>query len=693
MYVRLVNVTRGSRTYRYAQLVESFRRPDGKPTNRVIANLGALDDVAVANLKEALKASREGKALPALGDALGAVPRPSVTASLRYLDLAVLLQLWRTLGFHDLITAALPESHRSSGASDIIAALALQRCVAPASKLAAERWYPTTALPELQGIAPSKFNNSRLHRVLAALEEGEPAIQAGLSSTVQSWEGAFSALFIDATDTWFVGEGPPLAQKGRDKEGVYRRRIGLVMLCDQRGFPLRWQTLAGHYHDGTALMDMAREAAALPWARGIPVVIDRAVGHASATETLHASGLRYVTALPDPELESSGVPIPWELLESLRSETSVEVIGRTLSSGGFSTRGRGRWVCDLGTFDKAHSAEAGRVSVAAAAMDILDCIEATGSDKAAVEQAGVTTRHVRRHKPLRTLIPAVRARLRTADACRLALSDLLQIALAQPDEQGSVLATLLIERVGKRNMAHNRSRATYRARAVLSVSPERMLSDRMADEERVAKVEALVADVNRRLSHPSNRRTDASALAEVQEGVRRHSMGSVFRTSITGTGWERRISLEKDEIAWARRRRGDGINVIISNPEVAGTAEEMVNLYFSKDQIERDFRIIKSVVELRPIHHRTDTKVRAHVTICILALLVLRALEAQLQQGTSATSALESLEPVRLNRISQGEATFYSATRPEGAASSLLKQLRMLHLVDDAQVAADITPR
>jgi transposase len=36
--------------------------------------------------------------------------------------------------------------------------------------------------------------------------------------------------------------------------------------------------------------------------------------------------------------------------------------------------------------------------------------------------------------------------------------------------------------------------------------------------------------------------------------------------------------------------------------------------------MERDFRSIKSIdLDLRPIHHYTETRVRAHVFICMLA--------------------------------------------------------------------------
>jgi hypothetical protein len=62
MHLRISRVRRGNKTYEYAQLVESFRRPtDGMPAHRVVASLGACSETEIANLRAALEASRQGK--------------------------------------------------------------------------------------------------------------------------------------------------------------------------------------------------------------------------------------------------------------------------------------------------------------------------------------------------------------------------------------------------------------------------------------------------------------------------------------------------------------------------------------------------------------------------------------------------------------------------------------------------------
>ena len=65
----------------------------------------------------------------------------------------------------------------------------------------------------------------------------------------------------------------------------------------------------------------------------------------------------------------------------------------------------------------------------------------------------------------------------------------------------------------------------------------------------------------------------------------------------------------------------DGIYIIrTSVPEANMNADTVVATYKSLSRVERDFRSIKSIdLDLRPIHHWTDKRVRSHVFICMLA--------------------------------------------------------------------------
>ncbi|CAA7601094.1 Transposase, IS4-like [Acididesulfobacillus acetoxydans] len=49
-------------------------------------------------------------------------------------------------------------------------------------------------------------------------------------------------------------------------------------------------------------------------------------------------------------------------------------------------------------------------------------------------------------------------------------------------------------------------------------------------------------------------------------------------------------------------------------------------------EVERAFRTLKTTLELRPVYHRKDDRICAHVLLCWLALLLVRLAEVETQQ-------------------------------------------------------------
>lgn len=88
------------------------------------------------------------------------------------------------------------------------------------------------------------------------------------------------------------------------------------------------------------------------------------------------------------------------------------------------------------------------------------------------------------------------------------------------------------------------------------------------------------------------------------------------------------LTIDDDSFTYTRNQEQidaeaalDGIYIIrTSLPETRMDASQVVATYKSLAAVERDFRSIKSIdLHLRPIHHYTETRVRSHVFICMLA--------------------------------------------------------------------------
>jgi hypothetical protein len=99
--------------------------------------------------------------------------------------------------------------------------------------------------------------------------------------------------------------------------------------------------------------------------------------------------------------------------------------------------------------------------------------------------------------------------------------------------------------------------------------------------------------------------------------IDKYKMGKHFHTTITDTTFTYR----RDQVRIDTEAELDGIYVLRTSID-ADTLDPagIVQGYKNLANIERDFRIIKTDdLDLRPIHHRLDDRVKAHVLICLLA--------------------------------------------------------------------------
>jgi transposase len=93
----------------------------------------------------------------------------------------------------------------------------------------------------------------------------------------------------------------------------------------------------------------------------------------------------------------------------------------------------------------------------------------------------------------------------------------------------------------------------------------------------------------------------------------------------------------------AEEEQYDGYSCIFTTKRL--TKEKIVHRYFDKDLVEKVFRTLKGIANLRPIRHWLYNRVIAHVFICYLSYLLLSLLKLRLKKlGISPEEALRQLD-------------------------------------------------
>ena len=134
--------------------------------------------------------------------------------------------------------------------------------------------------------------------------------------------------------------------------------------------------------------------------------------------------------------------------------------------------------------------------------------------------------------------------------------------------------------------------------------------------ELLAATEKLLAGVADRVTRGTLAGAGRIGIA-VGKAIGKYKMGKHFHTTITDTSF----TYHRDTAGIDAEAQLDGIYVLrtsVGTDTLDPTA--VVETYKKLANVERDFRIIKTDdLDLRPIHHRLDERVRAHVLICLLA--------------------------------------------------------------------------
>ena len=114
------------------------------------------------------------------------------------------------------------------------------------------------------------------------------------------------------------------------------------------------------------------------------------------------------------------------------------------------------------------------------------------------------------------------------------------------------------------------------------------------------------------------------------------------------------FSYRIDEVELARAQLMDGKLMLVTNVQDM-TAAEVVRRYKSLADIERGFKVLKSEIEIAPVFHRLPERIKAHASICFMALILYRVMRARLKLAASALSpeaALAELRRIQCHSVS-----------------------------------------
>lgn len=133
----------------------------------------------------------------------------------------------------------------------------------------------------------------------------------------------------------------------------------------------------------------------------------------------------------------------------------------------------------------------------------------------------------------------------------------------------------------------------------------------------------------------------------------------------------------EDPKRFPQEQRLEGRYVIATSETNLGVLDA-VAWYKDLIEVEQSFRSLKDVLALRPIYHQVEPRVKAHILVAFLALLVQRLLHRRLQEANldlSAEAALKAMQVVRLVEFKVGDQSRRGVSTATPRARQILNAL------------------
>lgn len=205
-------------------------------------------------------------------------------------------------------------------------------------------------------------------------------------------------------------------------------------------------------------------------------------------------------------------------------------------------------------------------------------------------------------------------------------------------------------------------------RLIVAHDPRRAAKQFEKRRARIAELEAMAERMVGKLdaqdagqTDRGRRASDRGAYSRFTRAVAEAELTRFLKADFTAN----RFSWSLDEAAIAEAELFDGrLGLLTNTPDL--TPAEAVARYKALADIERGFRVLKSDIEIAPVHHRLPDRIRAHALICFLALTLYRVMRMRLKaQGHAASprTALDMLARIQKHTAHIGSRTLNGTTR------------------------------
>jgi transposase len=197
---------------------------------------------------------------------------------------------------------------------------------------------------------------------------------------------------------------------------------------------------------------------------------------------------------------------------------------------------------------------------------------------------------------------------------------------------------------------------TGRRRYVIAYNPQQAELDRINREQILERLSCELQALNRK------NKTKAQCKL-----VLYRSMGRYVKELKSG-----KLKIDKAKVKQDEKLDG---KYLLSTSDQHLSAEDIALGYKQLLEVERAFRTLKSTLCLRPVYHSKDDRIRSHVLLCWLALLLVRI--AEVETGTTWLNIRREMQRLHLGEFLSKKTRILQHTELTQDQRNILKPLKI----------------
>ena len=594
MFPRISKSTKNGKNYDYLVISESVHVKGKGSTTRNIATLGNIKRFGrqdVANLIDGFIRIFQLENYCLSEDV-------QMLESLAHGSIIFWQKIWDELGLSKIIKrhVKLKDKRIKLEVDKYVQMMVINRCIDPLSKLGLTRWIKRTCYKEMVGYKDLDFDVTYFYRSMDHLLSVKDDLELAIFEKLKDLFSINVKLtFYDITSSFFYTDNCEIGENGYSRDNrPEREQIVIGVVTSFEGYPIKHYVFEGNRKDETTVKDVVKELKSEYNIEDTTFVGDRGMITKLNLARLEGEGFKYIMGVKHRQDEICSMLLSESVLEE-----DYEIYK------GLKVRERKVTVKEFLIWKSKKIIREQKADVADKQFALLEK-EILGLSNKSEPESGT-------YKSI----------------------------------AGSIIKGIDSKVCAKIFRAIKKYQGRYEdeLRYIICLNEQRKAG---SEKKRQLSISKLSKELDKVFSENARYKEDRDidkAVNKIFEGYK--VKFKKFFTIARGSKSKKAIGYSLNQQKIEQEKKFDGIFVLLSSRYDLKPCE-VVDSYKNLKEVEMLFDDLKNFVDIRPIRHWLQIRVRAHVFICVLSLLLKRILEIHYMKGKCVMEPLEEISKSKL---------------------------------------------